>query len=220
MFIVWNSRIQKDRPCPIAGQKNFSVKPKTIGGQMAEKARKRDARIGPGHGRLTIIPGAPDFRELFEAHYAGVFRWTSYLLADPAAAEDVTQEAFMKLLYSPPAEQTNISAWLNKVAANLAFNYLRSEKSRRERETKSGALTPNTADSAEDHTVEIEGLAEAKRTLGRLESRDRLCLLLRAAGYSYEEIGEAIGVKKSSVGTILVRAQAKFMEIYGNKKEV
>ncbi len=187
---------------------------------MAEKAHKRDARIRPGRGRLRVIPGAPDFRELFEAHYAAVFRWTSYLLADPAAAEDVTQEAFMKLLYSPPADQANISAWLNKVAANLAFNHLRSEKSRRERETKSGMLTPNATDSAEDHTVAVEGLTETRRTLEHLESRDRIGLLLKAAGFSYEEIGEAIGVKKSSVGTILVRAQAKFKEVYGDKKEV
>ena len=41
---------------------------------------------------------------------------------------------------------------------------------------------------------------------------------MKHSGFSYDEIAEAIGVKKTSVGTIVVRAQAKFKKIYLEQK--
>lgn len=185
------------------------TEPKNIGGDMGKE----------GQRKLRMTPKAADFKEIFETHYAPIFRWTAYLLDDLIAAEDVAQDTFIRLLYSPPKEETNIAGWLKKAAANLAFNYLRSEKQRREREVKSKALEQNSRGSAEDDLLEIEGLAEVRSSLNQLEARDRLCLLLKASGYSYEEISEVICVKKSSVGTLLVRAQAKFKKIYSGEKE-
>jgi len=168
--------------------------------------------------KLRMVQGATDFKKLFEKHYASVFRWLKYLLNDSAAAEDLTQETFLKLLHSPPGEQINISGWLNRVAANLAFNYLRSEKHRRQRETNSKQLERSTVSSAEDGVMEMDGLSKAGSTLDQLPARERLCLLLKTSGFSYEEIGKIVGVKKSSVGSILIRARAKFIEIYSSEK--
>ena len=168
--------------------------------------------------KLRMVQGATDFKKLFEKHYASVFRWLTYLLNDAAVAEDLTQETFLKLLHSPPGEQTSISGWLNRVAANLAFNYLRSEKHRRQRETRNKQLERSTVSSAEDGVMEMAGLSKVGRTLDQLPARERLCLLLKTSGFSYEEIGKIIGVKKSSVGSILARARAKFIEIYNSEE--
>jgi RNA polymerase sigma factor (sigma-70 family) len=159
-----------------------------------------------------------DFRELFETHYESVFGWLSYLLGDTAAAEDLAQETFLKLLYSPPKERINIGGWLNTVAANLAFNYLKSEKNRQKRETLSGALRHIAETSAEDQVIGTARFSRVQGALEQLTARERLCLLLRTAGFRYEEIGEVIGVKASSIGSVLARARAKFIRIYGDDK--
>jgi DNA-directed RNA polymerase specialized sigma24 family protein len=39
-------------------------------------------------------------------------------------------------------------------------------------------------------------------------------LLMREEGFSYREIGEAVDVLPSSVGTLLARAQKRFVEAY------
>ena len=53
-----------------------------------------------------------------------------------------------------------------------------------------------------------------RKILACLPDRDRMCLLLKFSGYKYGEIADIIEVEKSSVGTILARAQAKFKERY------
>lgn len=174
---------------------------------MSSKERKK----------FIVAKNTADFRELFETHYPQVFKRLTYMLADAAAAEDIAQEVFVKLLHSPPKEQTNLSGWLNKVAVNMALNYLRSEKHRRLRETKSEAQT--NISSVEDDVFRIAQIYEVRDVLEKLAHRERLCLLLKASGSSYKEISTIIGVKKSSVGSILVRAQAKFKEAYGSQAQ-
>ncbi len=162
--------------------------------------------------RLKIVAETAEFREVFEAHYKSVLGWLSYLVGDAAAAEDLAQEVFIKLLYSPPGDQTNLGGWLNTVAANLAFNHLRSEKSRRIREEKVQSSS-DTRHSAEDHVVEMAEVSWVEQALEQMEVRDLMCLLLKAAGFNYAEIGQVTGVKKSSVGSVLARARAKFKKI-------
>ena len=47
--------------------------------------------------------------------------------------------------------------------------------------------------------------------------RDRLLLLMREEGFSYREISETVGVKEGSVGTLLSRAQKRFVTAYESR---
>ncbi|MCL6638482.1 MAG: hypothetical protein K6T80_02210 [Firmicutes bacterium] len=60
------------------------------------------------------------FREFFDRYYLAVCRRLTGLLGSRAAAEDVAQEAFLKLFQAPPADPANVGGWLNRVAINLA----------------------------------------------------------------------------------------------------
>jgi DNA-directed RNA polymerase specialized sigma24 family protein len=42
-----------------------------------------------------------------------------------------------------------------------------------------------------------------------MSKRDMMCLILKHSGYSYEEIAISLGIKKTSVGTTIARAQKK-----------
>jgi RNA polymerase sigma-70 factor (ECF subfamily) len=44
-------------------------------------------------------------------------------------------------------------------------------------------------------------------------------LLLRAEGYSYKEIAEALMIQEASVGTLLARAKRAFRELYEDQAD-
>lgn len=154
-----------------------------------------------------------DFKNTYEKYYDTILTRISYLTGDLHAAEDLAQEVFMKFYDSPPSHD-NIAAWLNKVAANSSYNYLRDRKIH---EGKNMAVYENETDkviSIEELAINNCEIGLTRRVLDMLSPRDRMCLLLRFSGYKYSEIAEVIGVDKSSVGTLLSRAQAKFKENY------
>ncbi|OPX88499.1 MAG: RNA polymerase sigma factor YlaC [Pelotomaculum sp. PtaB.Bin104] len=160
------------------------------------------------------------FQALFDRHYPALCRKLIGLLGSRAAAEDVAQEAFMKLYLTPPREDANLRGWLSKVATNLAINQLRSEGSRRRRETNAGrARDTDLVEGPEDALLREEKALLTKRVLEILPERDRACLLLRFSGMSYAGIAAALGLKETSVGTLLARARASFKSEYTRLKE-
>ena len=152
-----------------------------------------------------------DFDELYKEYYIKVYRHIVYLTGNVQAAEDISQEVFAKLFNNPPGH-ANVAAWLFKVANNMAYNHLRNEKARNAKEPAVSADEEDKVISIEDIAIRNQEIRAIRKVLGLLPQRDRICLLLKFSGYKYNEIAEVIGVEKTSVGTILARSQAKFME--------
>ncbi|KKM12230.1 hypothetical protein SY88_04620 [Clostridiales bacterium PH28_bin88] len=154
----------------------------------------------------------PEFGEVFRVYYPNVYRQITYLLGDQAAAEDLAQETFLRLYRSPPVDMSNLGGWLARVAANLAYNHLRAEKRRKEREARDFEETVGRVLSFDEALIRNQEIRAVRRCLSRLADRDRTCLLLKFSGFSYQEIAEVIGVQAASVGTILARAQRRFKD--------
>lgn len=138
-------------------------------------------------------------------------RQLTYILGDSGLAEDVAQETFIKLCQSPPSDPERVGGWLFRVAANLAYNHLRSEKSRLSREARTMAAV-SVEMTSEDIVIRKEEVEMVNRVLNNMGERDRTCLIMKFSGFSYDEIAQTIGVKKSSVGTLIARAQARFRD--------
>lgn len=151
-----------------------------------------------------------DFRRIFEAEHAALFRYLDRLMGDRAAAADIAQEAFVRLYRrgSPPDDPR---AWLVSVAHNLMRDAHRSE-GRRSRllEARADALRPAGPDPPDAATVSRERRARVRRALDALPERDRRALLLRHEGYSYREIAQALDYAPSGIGKLLVRASRSF----------
>jgi RNA polymerase sigma factor (sigma-70 family) len=106
--------------------------------------------------------------------------------------------------------------WLITVALNL-FRNVRSTNARRRRlltiaraESVLADPSPTPAqanDTAEDYT-------RVRAAMGRLAEREQRLLLLRAEGYSYRDIAEALEMNAASVGTLLARAKQAFRAAY------
>ncbi|MCP4167756.1 MAG: sigma-70 family RNA polymerase sigma factor [Chloroflexi bacterium] len=77
-----------------------------------------------------------DFDTLFLANYDGIYRFIFGIVGERQEAEDLAQEAFLKLYrqrFSPDREH-NPRAWLYRVATNLAYNAVRSHNRRERRQ--------------------------------------------------------------------------------------
>lgn len=160
-----------------------------------------------------------DFKKCYEDYYTTVFRHAAYLTGSVHAAEDIAQETFIRLYDRPPAH-ANTGAWLSRVATNLAYNYLRGEKIRRNKDPILEEDEESNVISIEDIAIKNSEIRLTRKVLNSLPPRDRLCLLLKFSGYKYGEISEIAGVEKNSVGQVLARAQAKFKERYLKEVQV
>lgn len=159
-----------------------------------------------------------DFQQLFREHYYKLVRQAAFVLGDPIAAEDVAQEAFVRLHRTGVTKVDNPAAWLTKVTNNLCFDFMRSEGSRRRREEKyvqPAELTVVSATSStENIVIDKEEVRLVQKALGKLQPRDRMVLVMKFSGYSYDEIAVTVELNKSSVGTILARARERFKREY------
>lgn len=161
------------------------------------------------------------FEALFYRHYDRVYGLLFRLVGNRVEAEDLTQEAFLKLYHHAMGKarfasdrQHNISAWLFRVATNLGYNMIRGRNRRWRRNL---ALVPDPDGvPGPDKQIEIsESQAEVRRALAKLPPGQTQLLLLRQMGLSYAECADACGVAPGSVGTLLARAARAFREVYG-----
>jgi RNA polymerase sigma-70 factor (ECF subfamily) len=159
------------------------------------------------------------FETLFYRHYDRVYGLLFRLLGNRQAAEDVTQEVFLKLYRQPLSGQRNhnVSAWLYRVATNMGYNHLRGRNRRWQRNRY---LVPDITDNPDDPAetaAQRETKAAVRAALSRLPERQTQLLLLRQMGLSYAELAELCNVASGSVGTLLARAAVAFRFAYEEK---
>ncbi len=152
------------------------------------------------------------FEAIFRAYYGQVFAAAYRLLGSGQEAEDVAQEAFLRLYRYPlPAgREHNLAGWLLRVATNLAYNALRSRKRRQDRERRA---TEEWADASSGRAaLDPDAGERVREVLATLPERQVQILFMRQAGLSYAEVADALGVAPGSVGTLVARAERAFRE--------
>ncbi len=129
-------------------------------------------------------------------------------------AQDMVQDAFLSLHrhLASGGSQANIRSWLFRVAHNGARNRQQSYDRRFGK-----PLDPDLDSISDEATPEQVVLEKEKlRRLGKaillLTESERECLLLRAGGLRYREIGEVLAIPTSTVGETVDRAIKKLAE--------
>ena len=161
-------------------------------------------------------PSRVNFEATFEELYPGLFRYCHRLTGDPDLADDLAQEAFVRL-YDRRVEGTEegLRAWLFRTATHLVRDRHRVGENRR-RLLEAHPVLPGGPAPPDEAVQRREQVAHVREALEHLSKREREILLLRHAGFSYREIAEAVEVAPSSVGTLLVRAERNFVSVYGS----
>jgi RNA polymerase sigma-70 factor (ECF subfamily) len=129
-------------------------------------------------------------------------------------AQDVVQDTFLSLQrhLASGGSQENTRGWVFRVAHNQARNRQNSYHRRfgepldPEVEFAADAATP------EKVVLEKEKFRRLGKAIGTLTASERECLLLRAGGLRYREIGEVLGIATSTVGATVERAIKKLAE--------
>jgi RNA polymerase sigma-70 factor (ECF subfamily) len=142
-----------------------------------------------------------DAEVLFAEHRQGVFRYLCRLVGRVEAAQDLTQEVFLRVSRArvPTADPAGARAWVFRIARNLALNHLRDARRRPEPAPPADRTTP----AVQEVSV---ALAEALASLAELD-RD-VFLLREAAGLSYREIASACEISVDAVRARLYRARS------------
>jgi RNA polymerase sigma factor (sigma-70 family) len=153
-----------------------------------------------------------NFDELFDGVYPELFRYCARLTSDRDLAEDIAQEAFVRLLDRRiPGDRAGLRAWLFKVATHLVRDRVRIARNR-ERLLEANPVVPSETETPDQAVERGERIAMVREALDTLDERDRSLLLLREEGFEYRELAEIIGVQVTSVGTLLARARRRFAE--------
>jgi len=160
-----------------------------------------------------------DFDQTFDELYPPLVRYCHRLTGDRDAAEDTAQEALVRLFTHavegpPPA----LRAWLFKTATHLVRDRYRVEENRR-RLLQENPVEPSALEGPERALERRADREQARRALEQLPERDREMLLMRYEGFSYKEIAEMVDVAATSVGTLLARAERRFLEVLEGRRE-
>lgn len=146
-------------------------------------------------------------RELVEALFARyrtpVYRFLCRRLGDAAAAEDLTQDVFLRALRAGYEASDQERAWVFQIARNLARDHGRRMAHRRPAESPAEPLV----------FTDREVALAVQAAIGRLPDLDRDMFLMReVAGLTYDEIALACEATPDAVRSRLHRARLALRE--------
>lgn len=129
------------------------------------------------------------------------------LLADAGDAEDVAQEAMIRLWHIAPKWEpgrARVSTWLHRVVSNLCIDRMRKRRS----------MSPMPKDIADDRPSVTDDLQAAERkqrlldALAKLPERQRLAVEMRLLeGFSNPQIAAELGVSVAAVESLTARGK-------------
>ena len=170
----------------------------------------------------TSVPVAVTDRDealrwLFEEQYASLVRLAALLTDDRETAEDVVQEAFVRMYraWDRVREVSAAPAYLRSIVLNLARSGLRRKRMARRR----GRGAQADAASAEDDALIREDQRVVLAALRSLPRRQRECLTLRYyQDLSEAEIAEGLGISAGSVKSHSSRGIARARSEAGGRR--
>ena len=147
------------------------------------------------------------------------------LCHNPAAAEDLAQEVFLRVYrsrttYEPSAK---FSTWLYRIATNLAVNHARDTRHERPENTvrldepdQDTGTTPDLADdalTAEEQLLRRERMAAIRKTVDALPERQRMAVLMhKYQQMDYRQIAAVMKMSESATKSLLFRAYETLRE--------
>lgn len=148
---------------------------------------------------------------LFRSHRGDVRSYMARILRDADLAEDLTQDAFLRIFATVQAggRPENLRGYLYRVARNIAVDHLRLQKRRRTGTGPDGVMAaiPDPHPGAERALIDRERLRVFVQALTALPDRtQRIFILHRLDGLSYRDVAHRMDLSESSVQKHLARA--------------
>jgi RNA polymerase sigma-70 factor, ECF subfamily len=190
---------------------------------------------GPARDETALIRAAQlgdqdAFEQLVRSYDRAVLRLAMNLLRNPEDAQDVYQEAFLRVYRNLDSFRLDASfqTWLYRIVTNLCLDHLRRRKVRREDtgavEALEGQADPiqNLPEERPDvdpqrNLLSKEVGAQIRKALGDLTPRERTVFELRHyQGMRLKEIGQVLGTTEEAAKNCLFRVTQKMRVALGS----
>jgi RNA polymerase sigma-70 factor (ECF subfamily) len=139
----------------------------------------------------------PNLRQVFEAEESPLLRYAHGLLGQRETAEDVVQDAFLKL-HAHWEEVAHPRAWLFRCVRNLALSHIRDHKRETpmaDREWAAAAPDPEQA------LGKLEAIGTLQLLVSELKEDERTLISLKYhQGLKYDQISKRTGLSVGNVG--------------------
>jgi RNA polymerase sigma-70 factor (ECF subfamily) len=149
------------------------------------------------------------FAGFYERSARPLWAYLARVSGDPALADDLVQESFVRMLgaATPMDGEVHAKRYLFRVATNLLKDYWRKPKMSSIEDMPEG-LFANEYSNGTDAQMMLEP------RLLQLRPRERQLLwLAHAEGYSHKEIAEIMGLRSPSIRLMLFRARHRLAEL-------
>lgn len=172
--------------------------------------------------------GDPDAARLLTVRLAPrLMAYGMRILGDRAEAEDIAQEAMLRLWKLAPEwrqGEAQVSTWLFRVACNLATDRLRQRKRRKAEPLKygdeEGVDPPDMSPGAMAQLMQADRMAALQLALNSLPERQRQAVVLRhIEGFSNPEISEVMGIGVEAVESLTARGKRALTAALEGRRE-
>ena len=163
-----------------------------------------------------------DLETVFRAQYERIARVIAGVTKDPARAEELAVDVFLKWERTTQAHREFAEGWLYRTAVRVALNELRRKSLRNRYERVLGLVMYGKRGPAPDEIFAVrEEEGRVRLVLAAMDPRYAELLLLRNNDFSYQELATALNLNPASIGTLLSRAleafRKEFIRRYGRE---
>lgn len=158
------------------------------------------------------------FIKIYNEYLPYVYRYLYGLTYNHMAAEDLTQESFVKALCVLQFPSDSIKSWLLTVAHNLYVDYVK--KNRRLNFNQDNFLSQIKVQDFTDELMLKESTKSAFILIRQLPENQRQAVLLCLVNeLSYQQAGEILGISVSAVTNLIYRARKTLRALRRNINE-
>ena len=157
------------------------------------------------------------FAGFYERSSRPLWAYLARVSGDPALADDLMQESFVRFLCAATGTDGEVEArrYLFRIATNLLKDHWRRPRVGSIEELPEGFFA-----SAESG-VQMDSRALLGPAMAQMRPRERQLLwLAHAEGYSHREIAEVMGIRSASIRLLLFRARRKIAALLTAKGAV
>ncbi len=158
-----------------------------------------------------------DFGSIHKQYVGKIYHKCKIMLKDENAAEDLTQEIFIKIFlnFSGFESKSKFSTWVYAITHNSCIDFLRKKNRRKDREEKSKQLMERQAKLEEVDPVEQERRSEKiNAILANISfSEEEILRMKYELDMSIRDIAEELDKSESAVKMKILRAKQKARKI-------
>lgn len=150
---------------------------------------------------------------LYSDYSKDVYRYLSSLCRSAELAEDLTSEVFLEVVKSLAGfrGESDVKTWLFSIARHRWYKYLKKKKRTIVAEELESIIEDKPPDyrSAEDKYLDSELVRRVYELINAEREAPKNVALMRIEGYSFYEIGNALGISESSARVMFFRIKEK-----------